>query len=129
MNHERVNGADFYNFAEQSEAPSLVWWMGSDYLCFIWQSIQGLVCNQLEKPETLGVKSHGDPKFQTRVATNRDNKVSYVEIDWPMQLLLRDASGDLRLEVEMNYKYWANLDGSEPPKNNAAVNIVSQKRL
>lgn len=129
MNQENVNGADFYNFLPQTDRNEMLWWMGEDYLCFIWQSIMGLICNQLTEADILGVKSHAEPDFEVKVAQNRDNKVSYVELTWPMQILLRDAEGNLRLEVEMNYKYWANLDGTEPPKNNAAVNIASQVRL
>lgn len=129
MNHETVNGADFYDFEHQNEKSDLLWFMGPDYLAFISNSIEGLLSKQLESPEILGVRSTGQPQFQTRVAKNRDNKVSYVEIDWPMQILFKDSEGHLRLDVEMNYKYWAHLDGSEKPRNEAAVNVISQERL
>lgn len=128
MNQEQVNDTDFYNFWPQPEAPELLFFMGEDYLHFIWQSIQGLICNQ-NNAELLGVKSQQEPKFQTRIAQNRGNKVSYIELTWPMQILLADSSGNTRLEVEMNYKYWANLDGSESPSNNARVNVLSETRL
>ena len=129
MNHEKVNGADFYDFDCQNEKSDLLWFMGPDYLAFISYSIEGLLAKQLKSPELLGVRSTGKPQFQIRIAENRDNKISYIEIDWPMQVLFKDSKGHLRLDVEMNYKYWAYLDESKEPKNEAAVNIISEDRL
>lgn len=129
MNHQQVKGIDLYNFQEESDRSELLWWMGESCAEFIVDSVINQICSQVADSELLGIKAHSDPKFQVKVATERDNKVSYIEAKFPMQVLIRNPEGDIRLEVIGTYEYRANLDGSDPPAITKSFEILHQTWL
>ncbi|MDN3544244.1 hypothetical protein QWZ02_07255 [Kinneretia asaccharophila] len=129
MNHQQVNGIDLYNFQKDNDRSELLFWMGESCAEFIVNSVIHQVCSQVADSELLGIKAHSDPVFQVRVATKRGNKVSYIEAKFPMQVLIRNPQGDIRLEVTGTYEYRANLDGSRPPEITKSFDISHQTWL
>lgn len=129
MNHQQVKGIDLYNFQKDSDRSELLWWMGESCVEFIVDSVINQICSQVADSELLGIKAHSDPIFQVRVATKRDNKFSYIEAKFPMQVLIRNPQGDIRLEVIGTYGYRANLDGSRPPEITKSLEISHQTWL